>query len=235
MDRLDRVWDSLPFDAPWKSEQEKRAARRALERFLVWHEGRSDGRAFAAAEHAFETSLTDRRSSRTAARRDRPNRARHRGPRLPSRLQDLRHPQVQDGSRPRSAARRLSASSRVRRIHPVANKPNGRGPRHPRRGQRCRFTHATTSRTPRRKRRRNRRPSRVGLSARQKRRGWPHSPRPAGPQRATGSGMGHHARRRSSAARPRRALPRIRRGKRVRHLPAEEGLPEAARRPGAPS
>jgi superfamily I DNA/RNA helicase/RecB family exonuclease len=58
MDRLDRVWDSLPFDAPWKSEQEKRAARRALERFLVWHESRSDGRAFAAAEHAFETSLT---------------------------------------------------------------------------------------------------------------------------------------------------------------------------------
>lgn len=58
MDRLDRVWDSLPFDAPWKSEQEKRAARRALERFLVWHEHRSDGRVFAAAEHGFETSLT---------------------------------------------------------------------------------------------------------------------------------------------------------------------------------
>ncbi len=58
MDRLDRVWDSLPFDAPWKSEQEKRAARRALERFLVWHENRADGRVFAAAEHEFETSLT---------------------------------------------------------------------------------------------------------------------------------------------------------------------------------
>ncbi len=58
MDRLDRVWDTLPFDAPWKSEQEKRVARRALERFLYWHESRHDGRSFAAAEHAFETSLT---------------------------------------------------------------------------------------------------------------------------------------------------------------------------------
>ena len=58
MDRLDRVWDSLPFDAPWKSEQEKRAARRALERFLVWHDGRADGRVVAAAEHEFDESLT---------------------------------------------------------------------------------------------------------------------------------------------------------------------------------
>jgi superfamily I DNA/RNA helicase/RecB family exonuclease len=58
MDRLDRVWDTLPFDAPWKSEQERRAARRALERFLVWHDGRADGRVLAAAEHAFDTSLT---------------------------------------------------------------------------------------------------------------------------------------------------------------------------------
>jgi superfamily I DNA/RNA helicase/RecB family exonuclease len=58
MDRLDRVWDTLPFEAPWKSEQEKRAARRALERFLVWHDGRSDGRVVAAAEHGFDASLT---------------------------------------------------------------------------------------------------------------------------------------------------------------------------------
>jgi superfamily I DNA/RNA helicase/RecB family exonuclease len=58
MDRLDRVWDTLPFEAAWKSEQERRAARRALERFLVWHDGRSDGRVVAAAEHRFEVSLT---------------------------------------------------------------------------------------------------------------------------------------------------------------------------------
>ncbi|HEU5332585.1 MAG TPA: ATP-dependent DNA helicase [Actinocrinis sp.] len=58
MDRLDRVWDSLPFDAPWKSEQERRAARRALERFLVWHDGRADGRSVTAAEHGFDSTLT---------------------------------------------------------------------------------------------------------------------------------------------------------------------------------
>ncbi|HEV3173505.1 MAG TPA: ATP-dependent DNA helicase [Actinocrinis sp.] len=58
MDRLDRVWDSLPFDAPWKSEQERRVARRALERFLVWHDGRADGRSVSAAEHDFDSTLT---------------------------------------------------------------------------------------------------------------------------------------------------------------------------------
>ena len=58
MDRLDRVWDNLPFDAPWKSEQERRVARRALERFLVWHDGRADGRSVSAAEHDFDSTLT---------------------------------------------------------------------------------------------------------------------------------------------------------------------------------
>jgi superfamily I DNA/RNA helicase/RecB family exonuclease len=58
MDRLDRVWDTLPFDAPWKSEQERRGARRALERFLVWHSGRADGRTPVAAEHAFDSTMT---------------------------------------------------------------------------------------------------------------------------------------------------------------------------------
>ncbi|HEV2634763.1 MAG TPA: ATP-dependent DNA helicase [Actinocrinis sp.] len=58
MDRLDRVWDALPFDAPWKSEQERRAARRALERFLSWHAGRQDGRTVAAAEAGFDATLS---------------------------------------------------------------------------------------------------------------------------------------------------------------------------------
>lgn len=58
MDRLDLIWDRLPFEAPWKSQQEKRAARRALERFLVWHDGRADGRVVAAAEHRFDETLT---------------------------------------------------------------------------------------------------------------------------------------------------------------------------------
>ena len=58
MDRLDRVWDRLPFEARWQSEQERRAARRALERFLLWHGHRGDGRSFVAAEEEFDTTLT---------------------------------------------------------------------------------------------------------------------------------------------------------------------------------
>jgi len=57
MDRLDRVWDRLPFEARWQSEQERRAARRALERFLVWHGRHRDGRKFLAAEAEFDTTL----------------------------------------------------------------------------------------------------------------------------------------------------------------------------------
>ncbi|MBR7829002.1 ATP-dependent helicase [Actinospica sp. MGRD01-02] len=57
MDRLDRVWDRLPFEARWQSDQERRAARRALERFLVWHGRHRDGRKFIAAEREFDTTL----------------------------------------------------------------------------------------------------------------------------------------------------------------------------------
>ncbi len=57
MDRLDRVWDRLPFEARWQSEQERQAARRALERFLVWHGAHRDGRKFLAAEREFDTTL----------------------------------------------------------------------------------------------------------------------------------------------------------------------------------
>jgi ATP-dependent exoDNAse (exonuclease V) beta subunit len=57
MDRLDRVWDRLPFEARWQSDQERRAARRALERFLVWHGQHRDGRKFVAAEREFDTTL----------------------------------------------------------------------------------------------------------------------------------------------------------------------------------
>ncbi|HWG24732.1 ATP-dependent DNA helicase [Actinospica sp.] len=58
MDRLDRVWDRLPFEARWQSDQERRAARRALERFLVWHGRHREGRKFVAAEREFDTTLT---------------------------------------------------------------------------------------------------------------------------------------------------------------------------------
>ncbi|MDI2131024.1 ATP-dependent helicase [Yinghuangia seranimata] len=57
MDRLDRVWDALAFDAPWQSDQQKEEARTALERFLAWHTHERH-RVVAATEHEFEVSLT---------------------------------------------------------------------------------------------------------------------------------------------------------------------------------
>ncbi|MFI7384271.1 ATP-dependent helicase [Streptomyces sp. NPDC049813] len=57
MERLDSVWDSLAFDAPWKSAQEKEHARVALERFLQWHVMDRTGRTPVASEHAFDVTL----------------------------------------------------------------------------------------------------------------------------------------------------------------------------------
>ncbi|MET7304590.1 ATP-dependent DNA helicase [Embleya sp. NPDC005575] len=57
MDRLDRVWDALAFEAPWQSEQQKDEARTALERFLSWHTHERH-RVVAATEHGFEVELT---------------------------------------------------------------------------------------------------------------------------------------------------------------------------------
>ncbi|MGA5700900.1 UvrD-helicase domain-containing protein [Peterkaempfera bronchialis] len=56
MERLDGVWDALAFDAPWKSDQEKREARAALERFLHWHT-LERGRTPVATEHPFDVTL----------------------------------------------------------------------------------------------------------------------------------------------------------------------------------
>ncbi|WP_443047831.1 ATP-dependent helicase [Streptomyces sp. H39-S7] len=56
MARLDSVWDALAFDAPWKSLQEKRNARDALERFLHWHV-MERGRTSVATEHGFDVVL----------------------------------------------------------------------------------------------------------------------------------------------------------------------------------
>ncbi|MEU1373339.1 ATP-dependent DNA helicase [Streptomyces triculaminicus] len=56
MERLESVWDSLAFDAPWKSQQEKENARAALERFLRWHV-MERGRAAVATEHPFDVTL----------------------------------------------------------------------------------------------------------------------------------------------------------------------------------
>ncbi|MCP3756840.1 ATP-dependent DNA helicase [Streptomyces sp. TBY4] len=57
MERLDSVWDSLAFDAPWKSRQEKDNARAALERFLRWHTTDRGGREAVATEHGFDVTL----------------------------------------------------------------------------------------------------------------------------------------------------------------------------------
>ncbi|AEW96401.1 ATP-dependent DNA helicase [Streptantibioticus cattleyicolor NRRL 8057 = DSM 46488] len=54
--RLDSVWDSLAFDAPWKSRQERDQARAALERFLRWHV-LERGREPVATEHGFDVTL----------------------------------------------------------------------------------------------------------------------------------------------------------------------------------
>jgi superfamily I DNA/RNA helicase/RecB family exonuclease len=57
MERLESVWDALAFDAPWKSAQEKHAARDALERFLRWHV-MERGREPVATEHPFDITFT---------------------------------------------------------------------------------------------------------------------------------------------------------------------------------
>ncbi|MEW1545147.1 ATP-dependent helicase [Streptomyces tsukubensis] len=57
MERLESVWGGLAFDAPWQSEQEKRNARAALERFLRWHVMDRGGRVPAATERDFDVVL----------------------------------------------------------------------------------------------------------------------------------------------------------------------------------
>jgi superfamily I DNA/RNA helicase/RecB family exonuclease len=57
MARLDTVWSSLAYDAPWQSEQQHREAREALRRFLVWHTDASRDRQLVATEVGFEVVL----------------------------------------------------------------------------------------------------------------------------------------------------------------------------------
>jgi superfamily I DNA/RNA helicase/RecB family exonuclease len=56
MTRLDTVWSSLAYDAPWQSEQQHTEAREALRRFLVWHAAPRD-RELVATEVGFEVEL----------------------------------------------------------------------------------------------------------------------------------------------------------------------------------
>ncbi|WP_404819550.1 ATP-dependent helicase [Streptomyces marincola] len=58
MERLDTVWDSLAFEAPWQSRREQAEARAALERFLRWHVlQREAGREPVATEQEFDVTL----------------------------------------------------------------------------------------------------------------------------------------------------------------------------------
>ena len=55
--RLDRVWGSLPFAAPWQSVRERDEARAVLRRFLAWHV-RPGARTVVGSEVAFSAELT---------------------------------------------------------------------------------------------------------------------------------------------------------------------------------
>jgi superfamily I DNA/RNA helicase/RecB family exonuclease len=57
VERLDSVWPSLPFDAPWQRIRERQAAIDVLERFLRWQA--QNPRQLAGAERAFEVPLGD--------------------------------------------------------------------------------------------------------------------------------------------------------------------------------
>ncbi len=54
---VDRVWDALAFEARWQSVRQRVEARKALERFLLWH-NEDRGRTLIASEHPFTVALT---------------------------------------------------------------------------------------------------------------------------------------------------------------------------------
>ena len=59
LERLDEVWGSLGFDAPWERDGERRLAERALQRFLTWHAADSRDRVLLATEWKFEVPYED--------------------------------------------------------------------------------------------------------------------------------------------------------------------------------
>jgi len=56
MKRLDTVWEQLAYEAPWQSDQQRVAAKEALQRFLLW-ESSDRGRSLVATEIGFELPL----------------------------------------------------------------------------------------------------------------------------------------------------------------------------------
>ncbi|MCL2540953.1 MAG: ATP-dependent helicase [Nocardioidaceae bacterium] len=56
MERVDEVWDQLPFRTPWSAVKERDEARAALERFVDWHQAST--RTPVAFEQAFSAPVT---------------------------------------------------------------------------------------------------------------------------------------------------------------------------------
>ncbi|MEQ6903768.1 ATP-dependent DNA helicase [Nocardioides sp. YIM 152588] len=56
MERVDEVWDRIPFRTPWSAAKEREEARAALERFVDWH--RAAARTPVAFEQPFSADLT---------------------------------------------------------------------------------------------------------------------------------------------------------------------------------
>jgi superfamily I DNA/RNA helicase/RecB family exonuclease len=56
VERLDKVWDQLAYEAPWQSVQQHTAATEALARFLAWHAA-ARGRTLLATEERFEVDI----------------------------------------------------------------------------------------------------------------------------------------------------------------------------------
>jgi superfamily I DNA/RNA helicase/RecB family exonuclease len=56
MAEVDTVWGRIPFRTPWSAAREREEVRRALGRFIAWH-NRPDGRTVLATEHPFETEV----------------------------------------------------------------------------------------------------------------------------------------------------------------------------------
>jgi RecB family exonuclease len=53
---VDRVWAQIPFRTPWSSAREREEVRRALRRFITWH-NRPEARQVLATEQPFETEV----------------------------------------------------------------------------------------------------------------------------------------------------------------------------------
>jgi RecB family exonuclease len=56
MAEVDAVWARIPFRTPWSSAREREEVRRALARFIAWH-NRAERRTVLATEHPFETEV----------------------------------------------------------------------------------------------------------------------------------------------------------------------------------